>query len=323
MERKVNAEFKKKMLILGFITCLAYPTNLTWWAFLLSVAISFTFSLPIGIIEAITNNQIGLNVLTEFVYGYIQPGRPLALMIFKTFGFITMSQALAFVSDLKLGHYMKIPPRTMFMAQVVATTLACVVQVVVLNLALSTIDGVCEPAQKDHFTCPGGRVFFAASVIWGLIGPARMFSPGAIYSGLFAFFVVGAVTPVAIYLLSKRYPRSPVKYLMAPLIFGGAGAIPPATPLNYLSWGIVGFVFQYWVKKRHFGWWRRLNFLTSSALDLGLALATLFIFFAFTMRGIEPPSWWGNDVVGSTMDMQGTAVEMRVLGTDKFGPKSW
>ena len=59
------------------------------------------------------------------------------------------------------------------------------------------------------------------------------------------------------------------------------------------------------------------------AVDLGLALATLFIFFAFTMRGIEPPSWWGNDVVGSTMDMQGTAVEMRVLGTDKFGPKSW
>jgi hypothetical protein len=54
---------------------------MTWWAFLLAVAISFTFSLPIGIIQAITNNQIGLNVLTEFVYGYIQPGRPLALMM--------------------------------------------------------------------------------------------------------------------------------------------------------------------------------------------------------------------------------------------------
>lgn len=69
------------MLILGFITVLGYPTHLTWWAFLLAVAISFGFSLPIGIIEAITNNQIGLNVLTEFVYGYVQPGRPLALMM--------------------------------------------------------------------------------------------------------------------------------------------------------------------------------------------------------------------------------------------------
>lgn len=71
-----------QMLALGFYTVLAYPTNLTWWAFLLAVMISFGFSLPIGIIQAVTNNQIGLNVLTEFVYGYIQPGRPLALMLY-------------------------------------------------------------------------------------------------------------------------------------------------------------------------------------------------------------------------------------------------
>lgn len=69
------------MLALGLYTVLAYPTQLSWWAFLLAVAISYGFALPIGIIEAVTNNQIGLNVLTEFVYGYIQPGRPLALMM--------------------------------------------------------------------------------------------------------------------------------------------------------------------------------------------------------------------------------------------------
>ena len=69
------------MLALCMYTVVAYPTQLSWWAFILAVAISFGFSLPIGIIEAVTNNQIGLNVLTEFVYGYIQPGRPLALMM--------------------------------------------------------------------------------------------------------------------------------------------------------------------------------------------------------------------------------------------------
>ena len=70
------------MLALAFVTILACPTNLSWWAFLLAVFISFGFALPIGIIQAVTNNQIGLNVLTEFVYGYIQPGRPLALMLY-------------------------------------------------------------------------------------------------------------------------------------------------------------------------------------------------------------------------------------------------
>lgn len=70
-----------QVLALAFVSVLAYPTNLTWWAFLLAVGISFVFSLPIGIIQAVTNHQIGLNVLTEFIYGYIQPGRPLALML--------------------------------------------------------------------------------------------------------------------------------------------------------------------------------------------------------------------------------------------------
>lgn len=212
----------------------------------------------------------------------------------------------------------------MFMAQVVATTFSCFIQVVVLNLALNNIEGVCSPDQPEHFTCPGGRVFYAASVIWGLVGPDRMFSPGRIYAGLFSFFVVGAVVPVVVYWGLKRWPRSFLRYVMAPLVFGGASAIPPATPLNYLSWGIVGFVFQFWVKKRHFAWWSRLNYLTSSGLDLGLALATLFIFFAFTMRDVDPPHWWGNDVVGTTMDMQGTAVQMHVFDEgQRFGPDTW
>lgn len=71
-----------QMLLIGFYTVLGFPTNLSWWAFLLAIAISFGFALPIGIIQAVTNTQIGLNVLTEFIYGYLQPGRPLALMMY-------------------------------------------------------------------------------------------------------------------------------------------------------------------------------------------------------------------------------------------------
>ncbi|OTB08384.1 hypothetical protein M426DRAFT_317007 [Hypoxylon sp. CI-4A] len=311
------------VLALGFVSVLAYPTNLTWWAFLLAVGISFAFSLPIGIIEAVTNHQIGLNVLTEFIYGYIQPGRPLALMLFKTYGYITMSQALRFVSDLKFGHYMKIPPRTMFAAQVVATTFSCFIQIAVLNFALGNIEGICDLTQPQRFTCPGGRVFFSASVIWGLIGPSRVFSPGQIYSGLLVFFVVGAITPILFWFAAKRWPDSPARYLMAPLIFGGAGSIPPATPLNYLSWGAVGYVFQHVIKKRHFRWWSRLNYLTSAGLDLGLALGTLVIFFVFTLHDIEAPRWWGNDVVTSTMDYQGKAVQVVLPPGQTFGPQTW
>jgi len=209
------------------------------------------------------------------------------------------------------------------MAQVVAVSVSCFVQVAVLNLALANIEGICDVTQPHHFTCPGGRVFFSASVIWGLIGPSRVFSPGQIYSGLLVFFLIGAATPVIIYLAVKRYPQSPAKYLMAPLIFGGAGAIPPATPLNYLSWGIVGYLFQVVIKKRHFKWWSRLNYLTSAGLDLGLALGTIIIFFAFTIHNIDPPKWWGNSVVTTTLDYQGKAVQTVLQPGETFGPKVW
>ena len=61
----------------------------------------------------------GLNVITEYAMGLIMPGYPIANVCFKVYGYMSMSQAVAFLSDFKLGHYMKIPPRSMFIVQVI------------------------------------------------------------------------------------------------------------------------------------------------------------------------------------------------------------
>ena len=53
----------------------------------------------------------GLNIITEYMFGLIYPGRPIANVCFKTYGYISMAQAVSFLSDFKLGHYMKIPPK--------------------------------------------------------------------------------------------------------------------------------------------------------------------------------------------------------------------
>lgn len=92
--------------------------QLPWWGVLLACTIAIFFTLPIGTITAITNQAPGLNIITEYIIGYIYPGYPVANMCFKVYGYISMTQAIAFLQDFKLGHYMKIPPRTMFMAQV-------------------------------------------------------------------------------------------------------------------------------------------------------------------------------------------------------------
>jgi hypothetical protein len=60
--------------------------------------------------------SLGLNVASEYIFGYISPDRLVANICFKILSDIIISQALTFLQDFKLGHYMKIPPHSMFMA---------------------------------------------------------------------------------------------------------------------------------------------------------------------------------------------------------------
>ena len=250
------------------------------------------------------------------------------MMLFKTYGYITMAQGLYFAQDLKLGQYMKIPPRSMFFSQTIATIWACIVQIVVLRWALGgAIEDVCSREQPNRFSCPNGRVFFNASVIWGLIGPQRIFSPGSVYANLNWFWLVGLLTPVLVYYGARMFPKSPIRYINAPLIFGGSGTIPPATPLNYLTWGVVGYVFNKHIKNKYRGWWSRFNYITSAGLDVGLAVCTIVIVLALNLTNKSMPSWWGVSVAQNTMDNLDTAI--RYPNPDPsatgrfFGPTNW
>ncbi|CRL24465.1 Oligopeptide transporter OPT superfamily [Penicillium camemberti] len=311
------------MTAIGFGVILGYPTHMSWWSFIIALLISAVWFVPIGIVKAATNIDIGLNVITEFIIGYMQPGKPMAMMLFKTYGYITMYQGMYFTQDLKIGHYMKIPPRVTFMAQMVACLWSSLVQIATMNWALGAIKDVCKQGQPNHFICPNGRVFFNASIIWGVIGPARMFSVGQLYSPLMFFFLAGGILPVLIYLGARFFPKSPIKYLSAPIIFGGASLIPPATPLNYLSWGIVGFVFNKWIRDRWRGWWMQYNYVLSAGLDVGLALCTILIFFTLNLTKTSFPEWWGTRIATNTLDMSNSAIRDPVPTGKTFGPTSW
>ena len=217
-------------------------------------------------IQAITNQQVGLNVITELIIGYALPGKPIAMMMFKTWGYITMAQALQFTSDFKLGHYMKIPPRAMFWAQIVASVIAGTVQLGVQSWMFTNIEDMCDPKQKDGFICPSTEVFGTASIVWGVIGPQRQFSSGQIYYSLLFFFLIGAACPTIAYLISLRWPNSVIRYINFPVIFNGTGLIPPASAVNYVPWTIVGFIFNYVIRRRHFSWWTKYNCKRCTAL---------------------------------------------------------
>lgn len=132
--------------------------QLPWWGMLFAFVLAWVVTLPIGVIQATTNQVIniinkpilyflnlssslfciyiyiykiliswilvsmlqqpGYDIIAQFIIGYILPGKPIANLLFKIYGRISTIHALSFLSDLKLGHYMKIPPRCMYTAQV-------------------------------------------------------------------------------------------------------------------------------------------------------------------------------------------------------------
>ncbi|KAG9228185.1 putative sexual differentiation process protein isp4 [Amylocarpus encephaloides] len=309
---------------LGFVTCLCWDTHLTWWAFIISLLIASFFYLPIGIVQATTNVQLGLNVITEFIIGYMQPGRPLAMMMFKMYGYITCYQGLYFTQDMKLAHYMKVPQRVTFWAQFVAVIWSCFVQTAVLNWALGAIDNVCDPDQADNYTCPQAHVFFTASIIWGVIGPERIFGNDGIYNCMLWFFLIGAICPVLVWLAARKWPKSHLRYVNTPIIFGGTAYIPPATIMTYASWGFVGTMFNKVIKGRHPGWWTEYNYITSAALDSGTIICVLLIFFALQLPGlVEGPKWWGGFGGGFQDNGDWNAVVQKTLVNGTFGPSSW
>jgi OPT family oligopeptide transporter len=167
-------------VVLGIISIEVCKTGLPIWAFLLALVFAAFFVLPFGIIQAITNQQFFLSVLAEVLIGYALPGRPVAAMLFKMLASDTVGQATAFCSDLKFGHYMKIPPRLVFTSQIVASIVAVIASIVAQQWALDSIPDICSPDQKSFFTCPNLKIFTTASIIWGGIGPRRLFSHGAL-----------------------------------------------------------------------------------------------------------------------------------------------
>ncbi|KAJ7904701.1 OPT oligopeptide transporter [Mycena olivaceomarginata] len=316
------------MFVCGIISIEVWETKFPVQYFILALVIAFVYIIPIGMIQAITNQQVGLNVITELIIGYALPGHPIAMMMFKTWGYITMAQALTFTSDFKLGHYMKIPPRAMFTAQVVATILAGTVQLGVQAWMFTNIEGMCDRDQKDGFWCPSTGVFGTASIIWGVIGPARQFSSGQIYSALTFFFLIGFLCPLVAWLIHLKWPNSFVRYVNFPVIFSGTGLIPPASAINYVPWAIVGFTFQYVIRRRHFAWWTKYNYVLSAAMDAGVAISAVLIFFILqyprggTIGENTIAVWWGNTVYANTAD--GNKTPLISLGDgETFGPATW
>jgi OPT family small oligopeptide transporter len=246
----------------GIIAITAWDTHTTPGVVFYGLLLCAVFVIPVGIIKSMTGIEVTLNVLAEFVGGSFVEGNALAMNYFKSFGYVTCAHAVWFSNDLKLAHYSKIPPRHTFFAQMIAVLASTIVCVGVLNFQMTQIDQVCTEDAQYRLTCPGVNTFFTASVLWGTVGPGRIWGPDGQYSEILIGFPLGIAIVVFFFVLNKKFPKWTWTRQIHPvaIMYGGIVWAPynmsyvwPSVPIAYFSW--------VYLKSRYLGLWSKVNTL--------------------------------------------------------------
>lgn len=293
-------------LILSILCVKVYPTETPVWGIFFALGINFVFLIPLTFIYSITGFSFGLNVLVELIVGYALPGNGIALMFIKAIGYNIDGQAQNYITDQKLGHYLRIPPRALFRCQMVSVFISSFISLAVINFAMNSIEDYCTPNQPQKFSCPSAKTFYSASVLWGVIGPKRVFD--GLYPILKWCFLIGTLLAPVCFLIKKYFGSNRVvRYFQPTLIIGGFLIYAPYNLSYYTPALIAAYFFMHVIKNRYLAWFKKYNYVLSGALTAGVAFSSVIIFFAVQYKAVNV-DWWGNDVNNNGLDAQGPSL---------------
>ncbi|KAF8365045.1 hypothetical protein HHK36_032951 [Tetracentron sinense] len=237
--------------------------QLAYWVIPSASILGLLLTLINGVLPATANQSAPVTIVPELIMGYVYPGRPLANMIFKNYCTESMGHATWFLRDFKFGHYMKIPPKSMFIVQVIGTLI-------------------------------GSLVNFDVTTIWGILGPGRLFAPHGIYSNMYLFIILGVVTTLMLWMFTHAFPEKKwLKLIYVPIIFSTIAGMPPGRPVEIWSSWIVGILYYLIVYKKFNGWWAKYTYVLANGLSAGPAFMAILTYFTLQLHDINGLNWWG------------------------------
>lgn len=232
-----------------------YKVKLPVYGVFLAFVIPAVYMIPCRIIEGITNvNANQINVLAEFIGGYIFHGTPLANMVFKVLSQDVVGQGVGALPRYT-AHIMILILYQLYFAQAGNW-----------DITSKSLRGRCWATSKTSaatIKAMGFPVSRANSLLLicrlGRHWPNRLYSAGKIYSGLLHFFWIGALMPVLTWCIWKGTKNNFWRKVNWPLIYVGTYNVPPATGINYSSWALVNFIFNHIIYRKFFAWWTKYN----------------------------------------------------------------
>ncbi|KAG6542581.1 hypothetical protein Mapa_016052 [Marchantia paleacea] len=310
------------LLALHVVSCVLVEVykeqlQMKWWGVLLADAVIALLVLPVAILVATSNQLPNLAIMSQYMIGYIKPGEPVTSGVFRTLSTVVCGRSCAYLTNLKFGHYTKLPPRASFLSQVAGTVAATLVSMGVTWWLTSTISNICDVSRLPRstpWTCPSDKVFFDQAVTWGLVGPRKLFNKGGPYNSLNYYFLPGILLPILLWLLRRAFPRAVwITYINAPLIVRGAFPMPPSSVVSNTTWLAIALVFSVYIFSYKKRWWQRYNYVLSAALDSGTVMMAILLYYSMD-EGKKRLHWWGRRGNGDHCPLASCPIAIQMPG---------
>jgi hypothetical protein len=136
--------------------CLGVYTNVSPAVVMVAPIITIIFIVPVGIVTAVSGLEPSLNIISELIGGGFAGGDTMTVQYFRMLGSEPIYHALTYANDLKLSHYVKIPPRHVFTVQIWGGLMGTIFTVAQWNW-LMAIKNVCTPDAPFRLICPAGE----------------------------------------------------------------------------------------------------------------------------------------------------------------------
>jgi OPT family oligopeptide transporter len=275
----------------------AAESTMPWWGLILAVVIAFIVTGVNSLMSSTTGFTISTEPMIQLIGGYVMPGKPVANMWFTLYGYNTIGQATSMITDLKIGHYMKIPPRALFTAQIAGTIIGGLLNyIMMLSIVENQREILLSPQGTNIWSGQNVQSFNSGAVTWGGLAH-QLFSPGKTYYPVAWCFFIGFLVPVPFYLLHRRFPKVGFNSINTAIVVWFFGDLCVGINSSITMVLVLGIFFQFYVRKYHSRWFAKYQFIVSAALDSGTLFSVFVMTFAvFGAAGTTYPfpEWWGN-----------------------------
>ncbi|KAL1592371.1 OPT superfamily [Paraconiothyrium brasiliense] len=275
------------------------------WTFFVAIFTSGTMIIPFAWLYSFSSFQVPIGSFNELLYGYMVHAtngnkHPAGATAYGSIAGDIWYRAQYMLQDQKIGHYMHVPPRAIFLSQIFGELLGVPINYGIIQWILKTKRDFLLGDKIDPLHQWTGQSLSNSNTLgvqYVLVGPKRLFSQH-MYKVLPYAFLYGALAPFLLFALHKAFPRSKLKFhLWNVTIFGtGMSQFYGNLSTGYISRFIVGYICMFWFYRHRFQTWKRYNYLIAAAFDAGFNIAMLLIFVIFSSgKVINMPYWWGNN----------------------------